>query len=120
MPLIRHSSFDIRHSTSHAPDSSPPLYREWVGRVTRLAESIRALDATAQGMRLPPAESFTWHGNLFQKLLPQLAKEPFLIVAVTGGTLLVCAVATGAGPVALLVAGLAWALAANLPRRTAR
>jgi len=41
-------------------------------------------------------------------------------VAVTGGTLLVCAAATGAGPLALLVAGLAWALAANLPRRTAR
>jgi len=41
-------------------------------------------------------------------------------VAVTGGTLLVCAAATGAGPLALLVAGLAWALAANLPRKTAR
>jgi hypothetical protein len=37
-------------------------------------------------MKLPPGESFAWHGNLFQKLLPQLEKEPFLIVAVTGGT----------------------------------
>jgi hypothetical protein len=37
-------------------------------------------------MGLPPAESFDWHGNLFQKLLPQLEIEPFLIVAVTGGT----------------------------------
>ena len=41
-------------------------------------------------------------------------------VAVTGGALVVCAAATGAGPVALLVAGLAWALAANLPRKSAR
>jgi len=41
-------------------------------------------------------------------------------VAALGGALVVCAAATGAGPVALLVAGLAWALAANLPRKSAR
>jgi hypothetical protein len=41
-------------------------------------------------------------------------------VAAIGGALVVCAAATGAGPIALLVAGLAWALAANLPGKGAR
>jgi hypothetical protein len=62
------------------------MYKAWVSRVARLAQALRDLEPTAKRMRLPPAESFDWHGNLFQKLLPQLEIEPFLIVAVTGGT----------------------------------
>lgn len=62
------------------------MYRTWVSHVARLAQAVRALDPLARQMNLPPAESFDWHGNLFQKLLPQLEQEPFLIVAVTGGT----------------------------------
>lgn len=62
------------------------MYQSWVSRVARLAQALRDLESTANRMRLPPAESFGWHGNLFQKLLPQLEIEPFLIVAVTGGT----------------------------------
>jgi hypothetical protein len=62
------------------------MYKAWVSRVARLAQALRDLEATAKRMRLPSAESFDWHGNLFQKLLPQLEIEPFLIVAVTGGT----------------------------------
>jgi hypothetical protein len=78
--LIRHSDLVARHSDASSP------YRAWVGRVDCLAQALRDLAPTAEQMRLPPAESFAWHGNLFQKLLPQLAHEPFLIVAVTGGT----------------------------------
>ena len=63
-----------------------PMYRAWVSRVTCLGRAIRDLENLAGQMRLPPGESFPWHGNLFQKLLPQLDEEPFLIVAVTGGT----------------------------------
>ncbi|HJS09246.1 MAG TPA: GTPase, partial [Pirellulales bacterium] len=62
------------------------MYKAWVSRVARLAQALRDLEPTAKRMRLPPPESFDWHGNLFQKLLPQLEIEPFLIVAVTGGT----------------------------------
>ncbi len=62
------------------------MYSAWVSHVTRLAQALRQLETTAEQMTLPPAESFAWHGNLFQKLLPQLDEEPFLIVAVTGGT----------------------------------
>jgi hypothetical protein len=52
----------------------------------RLAQAIRELEAIGAEMKLPPAASFDWHGDLFQKLVPQLTEEPFLIVAVTGGT----------------------------------
>ena len=47
---------------------------------------MRKIDALGQEMGLPAASLAEWHGNLFQKLLPQLAVEPFLVVAVTGGT----------------------------------
>jgi hypothetical protein len=66
--------------------SQPITYRAWVAKIGALADSIRSLDHLAQEMGLPPAEQAEWHGNLFQKLLPQLAVEPFLVVAVTGGT----------------------------------
>ena len=62
------------------------MYRTWVDRVARLAGSLRQLEQVGRQMKLPAAESFAWYGNLFQKLLPQLDQEPFLIVAVTGGT----------------------------------
>jgi hypothetical protein len=62
------------------------MYRNWVSRVKTLALGVRRLDGTGREMGLPAAESFAWHGNLFQKLLPQLEQDPFLIVAVTGGT----------------------------------
>lgn len=61
-------------------------YREWVAQVAALADALRRIDALAQQMGLPPADRAEWHGNLFQKLMPQLAEEPFLVVAVTGGT----------------------------------
>jgi hypothetical protein len=61
-------------------------YRAWVSRVARLGRALRDLERTAEQMNLPRAESFAWHGNLYQKLLPQLEEEPYLIVAVTGGT----------------------------------
>lgn len=67
--------------------TNPPLsYRDWVAQVAALAASVDRLDDFGRQMGLPPAEHAEWHGNLFQKLLPQIAAEPFLVVAVTGGT----------------------------------
>jgi len=66
--------------------SQPLSYRDWVAQVAELAAAVRKIDALGQEMGLPPADQAEWHGNLFQKLLPQLAAEPFLVVAVTGGT----------------------------------
>ena len=86
--MIHRSSLDIniRHSPPEAGRGSGPIYQDWVGRVARLGKAARELEPVTQQMKLPAAESFAWHGNLFQKLLPQLAKEPFLIVgAIAGG-----------------------------------
>jgi hypothetical protein len=53
-------------------------------------------------------------------LLPWAARHTAHGVAAIGGALLVCAVATGTGVVALLVSGLVWAVAVNVAARTAR
>jgi hypothetical protein len=53
-------------------------------------------------------------------LLPWAARHTAHGVAAIGGALLVCAVATGTGVVALLVSGVVWAVAVNVAARTAR
>ncbi len=62
------------------------LYREWVDRVSTLAQAVRDLTPLAASMGLAPATGSDWYGNLCHKLLPQLNQSPQLIVAVTGGT----------------------------------
>ena len=64
----------VAHEGHVSSTDSGPLYSSWVSRVTRLAQALRRLEPTAEQMKLPPAESLAWHGNLFQKLLPQLEK----------------------------------------------
>ena len=61
-------------------------YRDWAAQVEELAAAVCKIDALGREMGLPPAAQADWYGNLFKKLLPQLAVEPFLVVAVTGGT----------------------------------
>jgi hypothetical protein len=53
-------------------------------------------------------------------LLPWAARHTAHGVAAIGGALLVCAVATGTGIVAILVSAVAWAVAVNVASRTAR
>ncbi|MDZ4820767.1 MAG: GTPase [Planctomycetota bacterium] len=65
---------------------SQTIYHSWVSRVQELARVVRELELATASMGLPPANSMAWHGNLFQKLLPQLSQDPYLIVAVAGGT----------------------------------
>lgn len=52
----------------------------------RLAAGIPALLSRARGLSIPALEDREWYQVLQRKLLPQLAGEPFLIVAVVGGT----------------------------------
>ena len=59
---------------------------EWSRRVADLARAIATIEAESPALGLPPIESTAWHANLHQKLLPQLGDDPYLIVAVTGGT----------------------------------
>lgn len=47
---------------------------------------MRALETLADELGLPAPSASAWHGALFQKLVPQIEQEPFLIAAVTGGT----------------------------------
>ncbi len=69
------------------PATTPRPYRQWVERIQQLAAAVDGLAESARVMRLPPAEAQAWHGELFDKLRPQLDEEhPVLVVAVTGGT----------------------------------
>ncbi len=61
-------------------------YRSWVIRVRQLADAVKNLERPTIEMGLASSNASAWHGSLFQKLLPQLEQEPYLIVAVTGGT----------------------------------
>jgi len=59
---------------------------DWSRRVSELARAIATIERESDALGLPPIESSAWHANLHQKLLPQLGDDPYLIVAVTGGT----------------------------------
>ncbi len=61
-------------------------YRLWAKELKELAECIRKLDPLAKQMGISLAEQQTWFTDLFNKLLPQIDKEPILIVTVMGGT----------------------------------
>jgi hypothetical protein len=53
-------------------------------------------------------------------LLPTAARRTEYGVAALGGALLVCALAAGTGPLALVVSGVVWAVAVNVAPRTGR
>jgi GTPase SAR1 family protein len=65
---------------------SDATYSTWVGYLQQLATAVQQLDPLAEAMGLEPAHGQFWHGELVHKLLPQIAGEPILIVAVVGGT----------------------------------
>ncbi|MBV8487356.1 MAG: 50S ribosome-binding GTPase, partial [Planctomycetaceae bacterium] len=61
-------------------------YTTWSRRITDLAGAVSRLEAEATPLGVPSPGPTTWHANLFQKLKPQIAESPYLIVAVAGGT----------------------------------
>ena len=61
-------------------------YSAWVERITALAAAVRQLQPDAAAMGVMPEPARGWHGALLQKLLPQVTREPVLVVAVVGGT----------------------------------
>ncbi len=81
-------------TTSPVPSSFPPVPRppstahfsSFAARITRLARSIEALAARAQGVGVGPPQGREWFDLLQRKLLPQLQGPPLLIVAIVGGT----------------------------------
>ncbi len=68
------------------PTSAPPSFAAWAGQVSELCDLVAALEPLAGELGLPPAAATDWHGVLFGKLRPQVAREPVLVAAICGGT----------------------------------
>jgi hypothetical protein len=58
----------------------------WSRRIKELAGVLDRLASQADAPGMPPTESASWHAILHRKLRPQLGDDPYLIVAVAGGT----------------------------------
>ena len=61
-------------------------FAECAQEVRRLSAALGELDRQSRLLVLPPLEGREWYELLTRKLLPQLFDEPFIVVAVVGGT----------------------------------
>lgn len=61
-------------------------YSHFSDLVRQLRSVLDGLEADLKLLGLRPLAEHGWYGLLTNKLLPQLADEPFLVVAVVGGT----------------------------------
>ncbi|MDA7978775.1 MAG: 50S ribosome-binding GTPase [Pirellulales bacterium] len=61
-------------------------FRQWSEYVVRLHRALVDLRADADFLGVPWPDDFEWFQLLERKLLPQLTDDPWLIVAVVGGT----------------------------------
>jgi hypothetical protein len=64
----------------------PVDFLAWAEQIRRLDESLGRLVATATELGLAPPAGREWFELLRHKLLPQVSAEPWLVVAVVGGT----------------------------------
>jgi hypothetical protein len=61
-------------------------YETWVERLNALAAAVQQLEPVATAMDVPLERQRGWYGALMHKLVPMLARQPVLVVAVVGGT----------------------------------
>ncbi|MBL9124516.1 MAG: GTPase domain-containing protein, partial [Planctomycetaceae bacterium] len=61
-------------------------YATWSENVKVLCRSLAALEPLAARFGVPAPAGNEWHELLVHKLLPQVDSEPWLVVAVVGGT----------------------------------
>ncbi|MDB5336061.1 MAG: hypothetical protein JWN70_1680 [Planctomycetaceae bacterium] len=54
--------------------------------VGKLQVALSELEQSATLLQLPPLAEREWYETLTRKLIPQLSSEPFIVVAVVGGT----------------------------------
>lgn len=54
--------------------------------ICRIDDASRSLEQVAKPLGLPSLVNLEWYRTLSDKLIPQLTKSPFLVVAVVGGT----------------------------------
>ena len=59
-------------------------YLTWPHRIVELAGALSRLEAEATLLGVPSPGSTAWHADLFQRLLPQVSRGFYLIVAVAG------------------------------------
>ncbi|MFM8891386.1 MAG: GTPase [Planctomycetia bacterium] len=68
-------------------DSSPQTrFSAWADRVGELCGLIDSLRPLAGALGAEDPRECPWHGPLFDKLRPQVSREPVLVAAVCGGT----------------------------------
>lgn len=61
-------------------------FATWAHAVAELCDLVAGLEPLATDLGLASEANADWHGALFGKLRPQVAREPVLVVAVCGGT----------------------------------
>ena len=63
-----------------------PSFAAWAVSVADLCEQVDRLAPLAMTLGAADPRATDWHGSLFGKLKPQVAREPLLVAAVCGGT----------------------------------
>ena len=74
-----------RPSGAHASSAATP-FASCVQQVRRLHVALSGLERQAALLQVAPLAGREWHELLTRKLLPQLGEDPFIVVAVVGGT----------------------------------
>lgn len=69
-----------------ATEKPPVLFTAWVNAVQELCALVNALAPLGESLGVPDLRKTDWHGQLFDKLAPQVSPEAVLVVAVCGGT----------------------------------
>ena len=72
-------------TTSEEPTASGE-YLHWAGSIRTLYQALHALAGQADALGIPQPNGLEWYEHLEQKLLPQVTRQPFLVVGVVGGT----------------------------------
>ncbi|MGI9177921.1 MAG: GTPase [Pirellulales bacterium] len=65
---------------------TPPSFAAWAGSVAELCDLVEQLRPLAESLGAADPQASEWHGALFGKLRPQVAREPLLVAAICGGT----------------------------------
>jgi hypothetical protein len=66
--------------------AAPPSFAAWAGSVAELCDLVEQLRPLAESLGAADPQASEWHGALFGKLRPQVAREPLLVAAICGGT----------------------------------
>jgi hypothetical protein len=68
------------------PPAVPGSFAAWSADVAELCDAVAEVVPLAAALGVPDPRAADWHGALFGKLEPQVAREPLLVAAVCGGT----------------------------------